>query len=109
MRTGERVVLPDFRRGAVVQDHVHPGERRGGVVHLLPVEGQVEAGRALGFIVGLKQQGAGAAGRVIDGLVGALGAADADDLGHDAGDFGRGVELPLLLPDSVAKCRIRYS
>jgi hypothetical protein len=39
-----------------VQDHVHPRERLGGVVHFLPVEREVEAGRALGFVVRLEQQ-----------------------------------------------------
>ena len=34
---------------------------------------------------------------IVDGLVGRLRAADADDLGHDAGDFRRGVELALAL------------
>ena len=95
--TGEGVVLPDFRRRAVVQDHVHPGQRGGGVVHFLPVEREVEAGLALGFVVGLEQQRAGAAGGIVDGLAGALGAANADDLGHDAGNLRRGVELPLAL------------
>ena len=97
VRAGEGVVLPDLRRGAVVEDHVHPGQRGGGVVHFLPVEGEVEAGAALGLVVRLEQQRAGAAGGVVDGLAGGLGAADADDLGHDAGDFRRRVELPLAL------------
>ena len=94
---GEGVVLPDFRRGAVVQDHVHPGQRLGGVVHLLPVEGEVEAGAALRFVVGLEQQRAGAAGRDRGWSGRRFRATDADDLGHDAGDFRRGVELPLAL------------
>jgi len=33
----------------------------------------------------------------VDGLAGAPGAADADDLGHDARDFRRGVELAFAL------------
>ena len=97
VRAGEGVVLPDLRRRAVVEDHVHPGQRGGGVVHLLPVEREVEAGAALGLVVGLEQQRAGAAGGIVDGLAGALGAADADDLGHDARDLRRRVELPLAL------------
>ena len=46
----------------------------------------------------LEQQRARAAGRVVGGG-GGLGVCrrDADDLGHDAADFGRGVELPLAL------------
>ncbi len=97
VRAGEGVVLPDLRRRAVVEDHVHPGQRGGGVVHFLPVEREVEAGVALGFVVGLQEQRTGATGGIVDGLAGALGAADADDLGHDAGDLRRGVELPLAL------------
>ena len=65
--------------------------------------------RRLASSCDLKQQRAGAAGRVVDGLVVLRGGADADDLGHDPRDFGGRVELPLLLPDSVAKWRIRYS
>ena len=69
----ERVLsLPDFRGRAVVQDHVHPGQRLGGVVHLLPVERKIEAGAALGFVVRFQQQRARAARRVVDGLVGRL-------------------------------------
>src|SRR3990172_6543152 len=55
VRTGEHVVLPDFRGRAVVQDHVHFGQRRRSVVHFLPVEGQVESALALGFVVRLEQ------------------------------------------------------
>lgn len=68
MRRGQGVVLPDFRRGAIVQDHVHPREGLGGVVHFLPVKRQVVAGCALGFVVGLEQQRAGAARRIVNGL-----------------------------------------
>ena len=94
---GEDVVLPDFRRRAVVQDHVHHGQRLGGVVHFLPVERKVEPGAALGFVVRLEQERAGAARRIVDGLVGALRAADANHLGHDARNFRRRVELALAL------------
>ena len=38
VRAGESVVLPDFRRGAVVQDHVHLRQGRRGVIHFLAVE-----------------------------------------------------------------------
>ena len=47
VRAGQGVVLPDFCRRAVVQDHVHLRQRRGGVVHFLPVERQVQPGAAL--------------------------------------------------------------
>ena len=40
-RAGEGVALLDLRRGVVVQDHVHAGEAGGGVVLLLPVEGDL--------------------------------------------------------------------
>ena len=97
VRGGQGVGLPDLRGRAVVQHHVHARQGGGGVVHLLAVEGQVQAGAALGLVVGLEQQGAGAAGRVVDGLVGAGGAAQVDHHGHDARHLGRGVELALAL------------
>ena len=76
-----------------VQEHVHPGERPGGVVHLLTVDGD-----AVGRLVGrLEQQRAGAAGRIVEGLVGAGIGSEPDHLRHDARDFGRGVELALAL------------
>ena len=40
---GQGVALPDVGRRAVVQDHVHAGQARGGAVHLLPVERDVLA------------------------------------------------------------------
>ena len=97
IRSGKRVVLPDFRRGAIVEDHVHPGERLGGVVHFLAVDGEVQPLRALGFVVGLEKQRTGTARGVVDGLAGAGRAADADDLGHDARNLRRGVKLALAL------------
>lgn len=65
VRAGEGIVLPDFRRGIVVQDHVHFGQRGGRVVHLLPVDRDA----APAFVGGFQQQGAAAAGRIIDALV----------------------------------------
>ena len=70
VRAGETVVLPDIRRGAVMKDHVHLGERLGGVVHLLPVEREIKPAAFLRLIVRLEEQGAGAARRVVDGLSG---------------------------------------
>ena len=59
-----------------------------------PFEGDVLAG--LGG--DLQQQRAGAAGGVVGGGGGhGVGRRDADDLGHDAADLGRGVELALAL------------
>ena len=50
------------------------------------------------FVGHLQQQGAGAAGGVVDGgVVGGAGAADADSLRDDAADLGGGVELALAL------------
>jgi len=97
MGAGERVVLPDFRRGAIVQDHVHARQGRRGVVHLLAVEGQIQARAALRLGMGFQHQRAGAAGGIVGGLAGAFGVADADDLGHDAGNLRRRVELTLAL------------
>ncbi|MNC37074.1 hypothetical protein D3C75_856270 [compost metagenome] len=97
MRRGQGVVLPDFRRWAVMQDHVHLGQGAGGVVHFLAVNGQVEAGGAFGFVVGFEQQRAGAAGRVVDALLTVGSASQADNLGHDPRDFCWGVKLTLAL------------
>jgi hypothetical protein len=70
VRAGEAVVLPDIRRGAVMEDHVHFRQRLGGVVHLLPVERQIEPGASLRLIVCLEEQRTGTAGRVVDCLSG---------------------------------------
>ena len=63
------------------------------VVHLLPINGQIQPRLVLRFIVGFEEQRAGAAGKVVDGLVRASGTADPDHPGEDAGHFGRRVEL----------------
>jgi hypothetical protein len=94
---GQGVGLPDFRRGAVVQHHVHARQRRSGVVHLLAVQRQVQPGAVLGFVVGLEQQRAGAAGGVINALIGIGGLAKIEHQRHRARDFCRGVELPFAL------------
>jgi hypothetical protein len=65
----------------------------GGGVLFLPVEGDLDSG----LVADLQEQGAGAAGGVVDGGGGGGRIADADDLGHDAADFGGGVELALAL------------
>ncbi len=70
IRTSENIVLPDFRRGAVVKDHVHLGQGRGGVVHFLSIERQVEPRLSLSFVVSLEQQRAGTAGGIVDRLAG---------------------------------------
>lgn len=93
----EAVVLPYGGCLAAVQDHVHLGQSAGGVVHFLAVDAQVKIGRVLGFVVGFQQKRARAAGRVINGLGTVGGGANADDLGHDPGNFCRGVELPFAL------------
>ena len=77
-----------------MQDHVHPRQAAGGSVFLLPVERDGSAG----LVAHLQEQRAGTAGRVVDGRGGTgLRVADADDLRHDAADFGGRVELPLAL------------
>ena len=91
---GQRVALHDECRGVVVQDHVHAGEAAGGGILLLPVERDGSAR----LVADLQQQRARAASGVVDGGGGAgLGFADADDLRHDAADFGGRVELALAL------------
>lgn len=88
---GDDIALRDLGRGAVVHDHVHAREATGGDVHFLPEDGD----RHTGGLGGLQEKGARAAGRVIDGLLRAGGAADARHGGNDPRDLGRGIELPL--------------
>jgi len=78
-----------------VQHHVHARQGGGGVVHLLPVERQVQAGAALGLVVRLEQQRARSTGRVTNALACIPGGAQFDHLRHHARDFGRGIELAL--------------
>lgn len=93
VRIGQGVSTPEIGGRMSVKDHVHPGQRPSGVVVFLAVDGDA----ARRFIGRLEKQRAGATRRVVDRLVlGRLGA-DSDDLGHDAGDFGRRIELALAL------------
>ena len=78
-----------------MQHHVHARQGGSGVVHLLPVESQVQPGAALRLIMRLEQQRAGAACRVVDALVGITGCTQLNDHRHDARHFRRGVKLPL--------------
>src|SRR6266567_2542452 len=98
VRIGERIVLPDFGGGVVVQDHVHLSQSGGSVVHFLPVDSP----SGLCFVGGFQQQRAGAAGRIVDGLALAPGFADANDLSYNTGDFRWGVELTLALAQLVS-------
>src|SRR5260370_4605256 len=91
--TGQDIILPDLCRRTVVENHVHPRQGRGRVVHFLSVECEVDAGRALGFIVGFQQERARTTGGIVDCLVGALGAANTNDLRHNTRDFRRGIKL----------------
>ena len=52
VRGGQGVALPQFRGFVVVQDHVHPRQRPGGVVHLLTVD----ADAVRRFVRGFEQQ-----------------------------------------------------
>lgn len=77
-----------------MQDHVHLREGPGCVIHFLSVDAD-----AVGcFIGGFQQQGAGAACRIIEGLVAARpGGSNADDFCDDARDLGGRIELPFTL------------
>ena len=91
---GESVASFDLGGGLIVEDHVHAGESGGGGVFFLAVEGDLEVGLVCDF----EEEGAGATGGVVDSGAGGGGAIlEADDFGHDAGDFGGGVELALTL------------
>ena len=71
---GQRVAAPQVGGRVAVQDHVHPRQRPGGVVHLLAVDADAVR-RPVGR---LQQQRAGAASGVVQGLVGPRAGADAD-------------------------------
>ena len=87
VRGRQGIGLPDFCRGAVVQHHVHAGQRAGGVVHLLAVQSQVQPGAVFGFVVGLEQQRTRATGGVINGLRAADCLAHIKHQRHGAGDL----------------------
>ncbi len=95
----QRVLIPQVEALIMhaVQDHVHAGEVVGGGVHLLPVE----VAHVLDLLRHPQQQGAGAAGGVIDALQ-AL-ASGSDDLRQNGTDLLRRVELPGLLPRTTGK------
>lgn len=76
-----------------LQDHVHPSQGPGRVVHLLAVDG--DAPRR--FVGSLDEKRTRTARRVVDGLVRSGIRSNANDLCHDPGDFGGGVELSLAL------------
>ena len=54
VRTRKGVSLPDFRRRAVVQEHVHFGERPSRKIVLLSVDRKIFSGRAFGFVMSLE-------------------------------------------------------
>ena len=86
-----------------MEDHVHLGKGGGGVVHLLPVDGEVMTGQLFGLVVGFEEQRSRSTGRVVDGLAAAGGSAKPDDLRHDAGDFSRRVELAFAFAGVLGK------
>ncbi len=95
---GEGVALFDFGFGMVVEDHVHVGQTGGGGVFFLTVEGDLHVPAVAGLVADFEQERTGAAGGVVDGgVAGDGGVPDAEDAGHDARDFGGGVELALAL------------
>ena len=97
-RAGERVALLDFRRGIVVQNHVHAGEAGGGIVLFLPVESDLYILAVARFVADFQEQRARAARRVIDGgVIRRGGVADSENLRDDAANFRRRVELALAL------------
>ena len=59
----ESVPLPNIRCGIAVQDHVHASEAAGGGILLLSVDGDAGGG----FVRHLQEEGARAAGGVVDG------------------------------------------
>ena len=53
-----------------MEDHIHARQRGGGVVHLLPIEREVEAGAGLGLVMGLEEERTRSNSGVVDGLAG---------------------------------------
>ena len=93
-RIGEGVAVAQLGVIDAVDDHAHPRHADGGEVALLPVETRF----ARGFGTGAQEEGAGTAGGVVDGEDAGAGVVrDADEAGHHAAHFGRGVELALGL------------
>ncbi len=90
---GKRVATPYHRARLTVEDHIHPRQCPGGVVHLLTVYRDTTRG----FVARLQQQGPGSGGGVVDGLILARIGIDTDHPGNDPRDLGGGVELPLAL------------
>ncbi len=70
-----------------MKDHVHAGQVIGGGVHLLTIE----VGDFLDFPGDAEEEGAGAAGGIVNILE--LGPPGGDDLGEDGADLLRGVEF----------------
>ena len=85
--------MPNVGGRIVVQKHVHPRERIGGVVFLLAIDGDA----AWRFVGGFKQQRTGAASGVIDCMLQRSARTDADYFRHYTRDLGWGVELALAL------------
>src|SRR5690554_704736 len=88
---GKNVALPDLGGGIVVQNHIHARQSAGGVVHLLVEDRQPPRG----LIAGFQQQGAGAAGGVVDGGILQNISIDTDHFRQNLRDLRRGVELAL--------------
>ncbi|KAF5035102.1 hypothetical protein DSECCO2_589160 [anaerobic digester metagenome] len=93
VRVGKGIAAPDLRPRMAVEDHIHPRQRPGGVIHLLAVDRDSPRG----FVTRLEEEGPRPAGRVVEGLVLAGIRTDADHTGDDPRDLGRGVELPFAL------------
>ena len=97
VRAGKRVVLARFPPWGSRAESCSSAPTRWWRCPFPARRGRGRGRCGLGFVVRLQQQRAGAAGRVVDRLVGAFRAADSDDLRHDARDFRRRVELALAL------------
>ena len=90
----ERIAREDIRRRKIMQNHVHAGETGGGHVLFLPLQRDVLAR----LCRDLQQQRAGAAGGIISrGGRHGISGRNADHLGDDPTDFGRGIKLTLAL------------
>ena len=85
--------MPNVGGRIVVQKHVHPRERIGGIVLLLAIDRDA----LWRFVGSLKKQRTGAASGVIDCMLQGGVRANADYLRHDTRDLSGRVELSLAL------------
>jgi len=95
----QRIAPLNDRRILVVQHHVHPAERPGAAIDLLPKKAVVVPSMLRNFVGYADQQRAGAAGRVAD----AVARLRFEELRQQHRDLTRGIELSAFFARSTGK------